>query len=191
MTSHAVGALQVVGGKASIRGVIERLEAHDDTVVHANDIVRLLLKGGLFLLRREALVVREVQVGDATAMRFADLAEHAPRLGVHGRGKGLVEIVRILIGEVTGLAAVLVLDVACREQEQGRQKKGKGSVLHAQPNSFFSAKETRSKWKSLSTPSISACMRSLHRLPMLPSWVWCICLLGTKRPASMSSPTCL
>lgn len=48
-----------------------------------------------------------------------------------------------------------------------------------------------SKWNSERILSMSACILSLQRFPIEPSWVWLICFSGLKLPASMSSPTFL
>ena len=58
-------------------------------------------------------------------------------------------------------------------------------------NRFFTASSIFSNLKPLTTSSMRACILSLQRLPMEPSWVWWMFLLGVKLPASMSSPTFL
>ena len=105
----AVGTLQVIGGKASVRGVVQRLVAHDDTVVDTNDVIGTLFVGCLLLLGGKPLVIRENNVVDAPAERLADLAEHASRVRIHGSGQRLIEERGILEGKVTRLAAILAL----------------------------------------------------------------------------------
>ena len=66
-----------------------------------------------------------------------------------------------------------------------------GRELIYRPNRAFSAVSIRSKWKPSIVSCIKAVMRSLHRLPMLPSCVWCTSLTGVNSPASISKPTFL
>ncbi len=68
---------------------------------------------------------------------------------------------------------------------------GLSVYLYGLFNSFFTASSIFWNWKPLTTSSMRACILSLQRLPMEPSWVWWMFLLGVKWPASMSSPTFL
>ncbi len=116
--ANAVGALLVVGSKTTVGRIVERLETYNDAVVHAQYEVCLRLQCRLTLTRRPAIAVLEVQIDIATLLRFADEAEDATGIGVHGLRQRLVKIVGIMVENVTRLIVVLALAITGGKNEE-------------------------------------------------------------------------
>jgi len=115
--TNTVGALDVVGHKATVGCGVECLKAHDDAVVEAQDVIRqafqlrYLLVGGI-----AALIALEVE-DESPHARIPYLAEHASGIDVHSRSKRRIDVQAVVVSETAGPRGVLAFSLTGRQQE--------------------------------------------------------------------------
>ena len=188
----AVGTFTVVGVEDG--WVFHIAVSHDEAAVHADVLLHLhpVVDGVEDAGTGETLAVAERVVLGAALEGEADDAERAGIVGVHRRGEHGVEVLAVVDGQIAVVAAKTVALVATGHKGNRHHDCYYIIMYMLHPSrSNRSASATRSKWKPLSVSSMSWVIRSLQRLPIEPSWVWCMLRSALKVPASISSPTFL
>lgn len=162
-----IGTLTVEGIKngRNVEGAI----SHDDTIIVAQYECALRVDGIEVLAACLPRTVGEVETLSTTSHCLGDGAESTWGGNIHRTCQRGILMNAVVKDEITGTKGEFVLRVAtCSGQEGTDGQQGKE---FSHDSNAFSASVIRSKWKPSNVCCISALMRSLHKLPMLPSWV--------------------